>query len=324
MTQERKKILMVTTSNRMAGTEKNILDILRFIDRRKYYPRLVIFKDEENGELDQKALALGVEVDQLKINSKWQFLKVLELLKIIRSFQPDILQSFLFFDNQACRILGRITRIEYIISGQQNAETRMSKIRIFTDKMTINLCHAIISNTKAGEVFYKKNNYKFKGKIYIGQNGIDIDSLKLFQAHHLDRNNEMVFGVFSQKEILRIVSVGYLTEQKGTTFLIKALEILRNQNQQFKCFIIGQGVLEEDLKKEVKERKLDQHVFFLGYISESFKYFKLRFIYSTFIMGRITECNLRSDGKRSARYFFQGRWSTRDYKRQRDWTSGGS
>ena len=269
-----KKILIVTTSNKMAGAEKTIFDLLRLSDKSKFEFRLVILKGKEDGELFDKVHGLGIKVESLNINSKMSFWKLYKLWRIINSFKPDILESFLFFDNQVCRIFGKLARIKHIISGQQNAEVKMNRLRIFIDKMTVNFATTIISNSVAGKDFYRKNNYKFKKEIYVIKNCIDIKALEKMQASYTDRENGKVFDVFCPKDIFRILTVGFLTKQKGIIFLIKALEILKSKGLIFQCFIIGQGVLKKELEDEVKKRNLEKQIHLVGYIPESFKYLK--------------------------------------------------
>ncbi len=274
-----KKILIVTTSDRMAGAEKNIFDLLRFMDKSKYEFRLVIFKNEHNGELLKRVRELGVRAESLNINSKWQFFKLLKLWRIIRSFKPDILQSFLFFDNQICRIFGRMARVKCIISGLQNVEIKRNFIRNIMDRITVKFVTIVISNSDAGRDFYITNNYISEDKIFVVKNGIDIKSLELLQSDFFDKEKDNVFGFIVPKNTLRIIAVGYLTEQKGMIYLIRAVEILARKNIRVECFIIGQGILMDSLNREIESSKLDDRIHLLGYVSESFKYLKLFDLY---------------------------------------------
>ena len=269
-----KKILLVTTSDRMAGAEKSIFDLLRLADKNKYDFMLVVFKHEKNGELVKKVSELGIKVESLNMNSKWQFFKLVKLWNILKSFKPDILESFLFFDNQICRIFGKLLGVKYIISGQRNVETKRGFFRNLIEKLTINFVYIVISNTEAGKDFYVRNNYLPESKVLVIRNGLDIDRLKFLQSNINDKEIENIFNLSLFKNIPKIIMVGYLKEQKGVLYLIQAVKILKEKGIMLECYIVGQGYLENNLKNEVALAKVDDRVHFVGYLDGAYKYFK--------------------------------------------------
>lgn len=281
----KKRILFVTTSDRMAGAEKGIFYLLKSINKSKYDPYLVVIKNEKNGSLIEEVQKLGIKAVSLKINSKWQALKIFKLWKIIKNYNPDILESFLFFDNFVCRIFGKIAGIKMIISGQRNVETRRSAIRNLLDRLTINFADLIISNSEAGKSFYVDKKIFPIDKIKVINNGIDIEDLEKQQTEN--EINKMEFfknfhSIFSPK----IVMIGFLTKQKGVTYLIRAMEILKKRGISASCFIIGKGDQEEKLKNEVRERQMEEEVHFIGYLPKAFKY--LRF-FDIFVLPSVWE-----------------------------------
>jgi hypothetical protein len=130
----KKRLLIVTTSDLIAGAEKSIYDLLRCINRSQYDLRLVVLKHEEGGDLVQKVKDLGIHAELIGIQSKIQFYKLIQLWKIIKEFRPDILESFLYFDNQIVRVFGKLARVPAVISGQQNAYFKGGWLRNFIDR----------------------------------------------------------------------------------------------------------------------------------------------------------------------------------------------
>ena len=61
-----------------------------------------------------------------------------------------------------------------------------------------------------------------------------------------------------------ILSVGRLIEKKGYADLIIACGLLRDQGVAFKCRIVGEGPLEENLKSEIRNLKLEDRVELTG------------------------------------------------------------
>src|SRR5699024_8973667 len=69
-----------------------------------------------------------------------------------------------------------------------------------------------------------------------------------------------------------IVTVGRLAEQKGQWHLIRALNKVKKEIPDVKLIILGEGELEDYLKKLVNDYKLTENVHFLGFQKNPFKY----------------------------------------------------
>lgn len=61
-----------------------------------------------------------------------------------------------------------------------------------------------------------------------------------------------------------ILSVGRLIEKKGFDDLITACGLLRDEGRAFRCRIVGEGPLEEELRGQIERLGLRQHVELLG------------------------------------------------------------
>ena len=61
-----------------------------------------------------------------------------------------------------------------------------------------------------------------------------------------------------------ILSVGRLIEKKGYDDLVTACGLLRDRGVGFKCRIVGEGPLEENLKSQISNLKLHEHVILTG------------------------------------------------------------
>jgi colanic acid/amylovoran biosynthesis glycosyltransferase len=65
--------------------------------------------------------------------------------------------------------------------------------------------------------------------------------------------------------VLRLISVGRLSEEKGLTFALDALELLVSENRHdIHYTIVGRGIQESYLKEYVKQKGIDAYVEFVG------------------------------------------------------------
>ena len=69
-----------------------------------------------------------------------------------------------------------------------------------------------------------------------------------------------------------LLTIGRLTKQKNHKFLINNFKVLKNKYKELKLVILGQGELEQDLKKISKSLDLNEDILFLGYKKNVFKY----------------------------------------------------
>ncbi len=63
---------------------------------------------------------------------------------------------------------------------------------------------------------------------------------------------------------LRLLAIGRLVEQKGLEYLLHACALLKQQNRDFQCEILGDGPLADSLMQLSKELNLEDSVHFLG------------------------------------------------------------
>ena len=79
-----------------------------------------------------------------------------------------------------------------------------------------------------------------------------LDTKKCRKSLNLPRNRKI------------ILFVGHLVERKGLVYLIRALKILNEKNNDFLCCIVGSGKLEKKLKSMASESGIKDNVAFAG------------------------------------------------------------
>lgn len=79
---------------------------------------------------------------------------------------------------------------------------------------------------------------------------------------------------FSKADCIRIVSIGRLIELKGFDIALEAAKILKENNISFKWFVIGEGILKEELEIIRKKYQLEKCFEFLGIRENPYPYIK--------------------------------------------------
>jgi glycosyltransferase involved in cell wall biosynthesis len=84
----------------------------------------------------------------------------------------------------------------------------------------------------------------------------------------VDTNIFRPYNVLKDKKMFQILSVGYLIERKGFEYLINSINEILKIHDNVKLKIVGTGPLENQIKKQIKELKLEGTVEILGNVSE--------------------------------------------------------
>ncbi|MBS3818154.1 glycosyltransferase family 4 protein [bacterium] len=97
-------------------------------------------------------------------------------------------------------------------------------------------------------------------RVEVIPDGIDFTPFEeVSSSHYLHREFS-----FSQNDYL-VGIVAHLADHKGHKYLIKATEILKEKVPRVKVIVVGEGPLKMKLDRQVKETRLEDMVFFLGF-----------------------------------------------------------
>ena len=123
-------------------------------------------------------------------------------------------------------------------------------------------CDSSIALNKALIKVYR--DYGYDGKIEIIHNGTDLTLVKE-PKKSLDRINNL-FKL--DKNDIVFLFVGRIICIKNIFFILDVLKVLKEENYKFKMIYVGDGPDYEELKKKVKEYKLNDEVIIAGRIMD--------------------------------------------------------
>jgi len=116
--------------------------------------------------------------------------------------------------------------------------------------------YRIVTISRFNEQFIlSKAGPQYAGRIEVIRCGIDLERFQY------DREKD---AASEAQGALNILSIGRLTEIKGFGYLIEALRMLHEEGFCFRCQIIGDGHLREELLRQVEQSGLAGRVSFLG------------------------------------------------------------
>ncbi len=248
-------VLHILPNLSRGGAERFCVEILKNLDKEKFSPVLLLFK--ENGSGEEMKLELkkaNVPVFAIKKLALIDPINFGQIIKVIKTIKPDIVHTHLGGDIYG-RLAAKILKIPIIVSTEHNLNRSEKKKATWLKKITAAWTHKIFAVSQAvrEDAILR---YKLKPEqITVLYNGIDTNlytSSNISNRLYNDNNsNKIIIG-----------ALGRLSSQKGFMSLIEAAAKTKNKNYLIE--IAGEGELEGELKKRIKELELINRVRLVG------------------------------------------------------------
>lgn len=252
------------------GAENMIMNLYRNLNQKDIqFDFLCCTNDFKTADYDQEIELLGGHIYKIALPSIFKiFNHIKDLKKVICENGPyDAIHIHTLLHAGIVSYVAKKCGIKNIIvhSHSTNQGKNFSPYRFFYEfisKQLIrhNATKMIACGVEAGNFLFGKKNVK-SGKVLILSNAIDTEkfiSVNMKKVLSIKKNWNI-----SDDDIV-IGQVGRLTSVKNHIFSIKLLKELIKYNKNIKLFIVGDGIMEKELKQIVNEEQLDQNVFFTG------------------------------------------------------------
>lgn len=255
------RVLQILGGLNMGGIENFIMNIYRNIDKNKVQFDFLIHQEEEQ-IFEEEIKKLGGNVYRISSIKKVGYFKYKkELRKFLKKNRYKIVHShynelsgLILKVAKKCGIRNRIahSHIAYPSFSTKLLEIVSKYLRmLLKEKQIIKFA----CSQKAGEWLYeKKSNFK------IVNNGIE----PLKYKFSIEKRNQIRKVLSLKEEEIAIGHIGRLTNQKNHKFLIEIFNELLKLNLNYKLFLIGNGELEKNIRKQVKDLNLENRVILLG------------------------------------------------------------
>jgi glycosyltransferase involved in cell wall biosynthesis len=262
----KRKVLFVLPNLNSGGAERVTINYLRQLNLDKYNVTLLVFKktDDLAGLLPDRVILVDIETDS---TSK----SLLPLIRVIWNLLPDIVYTthsrvavLLMLVKPFVRRFKHIARMQ----GTPSLDLKHKQYGKFSQwffALGFNSADVVIAQTDEMKQDARKCFYLPSKKIKVLNNPIDND--------YIDANKSKSISLFNSTEISAVAS-GRLRLEKGFDILIKAVAKVITVYPNFKLHILGddRGSLKQ-LKSLIELLKLQNHVFFVGFIKNPYSYY---------------------------------------------------
>ena len=249
-----KKIIFYIPSIEGGGVEKNLFLLIKYLskDFKKIY--IITANKIINNSKKIKFICPGTNY----WNDKSRLLKnIICIYLLIKNFWSTKVVIVSFQSNLTSILLSKIFNFRVLIrlntSVKKYIDNTLKKI-IF--KFLYSLSDVIIVNSKS-----------FQNEL----NKINLKSYLIYNLNIYGKKRKSL-NFFKNFKGLKILNIGRLVEQKDQLTLIKSLEILKKKKINFRCCIIGRGLLEKFLKTEIVKLNLNKNIKLVGFKNKAEHY----------------------------------------------------
>lgn len=261
---KKKIVLQVIGNLKVGGAETVAMNYFRNIDREKFEFHYLVY-EKEIGEYEKEVYELGGKVIRLEYSKKKMFLFLINLVKLMKKNEYDIVHSHTLFNNGVVLLASKIAKIPIRISHSHSIRNKVNDTiysqiyeKIMRKLIIWTSTDYFACSTDAGNFLYGKEFYKKHGTFI--PNGIEVSRFEF--------DNEIRQSIRKEMEIdhkIVLGHVGHLASVKNQSYLIDLLSELNSDD--FMLILLGEGSDREKLKKHAAKRGVENQVMLLGNIS---------------------------------------------------------
>lgn len=233
-----------------AGTETNLMNLYRNIDREKMQFDFLVF---QQGEYEEEILQMGGRIFHLPFLGKvgpYRYAKNLRFFfkshpeYVILHAHMDQFNGMILREAKAANILVRISH-SHSVGSEGDFLKRMVK-SYYSQFIKKNATHLIACSKEAALWLYKKD----AERSIILKNGVDLNKFQF-----IDKRNTRYFT---------IGNVGRFCKVKNQLFLVDVFAEIHKNMPESRLIIVGEGGLRDKIEKKVKILGLTQAVTLTG------------------------------------------------------------
>ena len=249
-----KKIIFYIPSIEGGGVEKNLYSLIKYLPQKSNKIFIITANTKNNKSKGVKYVCPNSDYWNKKNRTIKNIICIYLLIKNFWSSKAVILS---FQSNITSIIISKFLGFKVLIRLNTSLNKYVNNIfKRIVFKFFYSLSDVIIVNSK----FFQKELKKF-----------DLKSQLIYNLSHYEKKKKKL-DFFKKFKGLKILNIGRLTDQKDQLTLIKSLKILKEKNVNFRCCIIGRGLLKNNLKIEIARSNLSKNVKLVGFKNKAEEY----------------------------------------------------
>ncbi len=260
---KQKTLLIFIPSIEEGGVEKNLFNITNFLVNKIKHIRIITANSNKKNKFNKKIKIIYPKNDWNKSNRLIKtIVSIVLLMKILIQNKKEFI-IFSFQSNLISIILAKIFNSFVIVrsnAAPQGYSKNIIKKKIFSLILRF-----------ADQVIVNSNDFKIQLK-----NEFNINSICIYNPLEnikkiIKLSKKKIHLPFFKTDDLKIISVGRLVEQKNHITILKAINLI-SKKIKIKLILLGKGDQKENLKKYIKQNRMEKIVKIIGFKKNPYPY----------------------------------------------------
>jgi len=223
----------------------------------------------------ERIRSVGVPVEYIRVGRIYgphAIYQALKLLRLIKHYHIDIVQSYHFKSDTYGVFISKIGGVKRIVSSRRDMGDLKKAHQVLLCKfMNRFVDHFNMVCDSVGKAMHKTEGIPMR-KMTTIYNGVDLDQFPVVKMNDILnlRNN---LGISPKAFVIGIIS--YFRFEKAYDVFFAAIDKIRNQIPEWAVLILGNGPLEANFKALCKTKGLEGRVKFMGSVLNVERYIAL-------------------------------------------------
>jgi len=254
--ERRARVLFVIDELDIGGTEQQILELVKRLDRDRYVPMVACFRP---GRVSKEIEAAGIRVFTLRKRAKLDLRLIGGLVELMRRQRIDIVQTYLFTANTWARLAAIIARVPVIVSSERNVDMWEERFKPVIGRFLDRFTYRTTGNSQAVKDYLVKKGLA-ADKVDVVYNGVDPERFEDEPVTPGVTRSEL--GISPHHSVVGLLA--RLEPQKDPLNFLRAAAIVVKKVPTASCLVIGGGSLQPELEREAQALGLGDRVTFTG------------------------------------------------------------
>lgn len=272
--QKRVRIMILIYQLGYGGAQRLILDVVRHINRDRF--EIIVAMMGGRRDLNDDFGKLGVEVVDFGAHSKFDFLALMRFYNFLRCRSIDILHAHLPYSGMISRVLGRFARIPAIVYTEQNVDASHHPLTRIGNHLTLQMSDVFTAITRGVEKSFFPDSEQLseegwnRGRRHFTiYSGVDIGKIDVAVKGLNVAKKRAELNL--SPDNFNMVCAARLHPIKGHVYLIEAMREIKRIHSNVHLLLLGDGILESQLKRLTIDLGLEDTISFLGYRRDTYE-----------------------------------------------------
>lgn len=257
----RLRTLFVIDELDIGGTEQQILETVRRIDRDRFEPYVCCFR---HGAKAREIESLGVPVLHEPKRLKADPGLVLRLAAMMRRERFDIVQTYLWTANTWARLAARLAGVRWVLASERNVDIWEETYKRVVGRWLARSTDRIIANSEAVRQYLLKRGGLDADKVVTIYNGVNFERFRTPCDPRL-RRSELGIG----DDVVLAGCLARIEPAKDHGTLLQAMALISNRLPKLHLALIGGGSEEDRLKHMARDLGIGERVHFVGFRTDA-------------------------------------------------------